>query len=324
MYIRAKFINGRYYYYLAETERIGDRIVQRTRSYLGSREEALAYAKKHGLKIVEPKQGVKGRRMDALDRLIAMKKERLDSLRVSPDVEKRYREDLAVFWTYHSTSIEGSTLTLKETDLFLSEGVVGANKPFEDYLDAKGHKNAVSLVFLWVDKDPKRKIQEIDILNLHRTTMWARDWAGKYREVQVYIRGAAHLPPPPSHVMKMMKEFMKRLNENPEKLPVIAHAAVSHAEFEGIHPFVDGNGRVGRLLANWILMREGYPPIIIEVRERKNYFRLIEEAQVNDNPMPLVWFFKRKLNQAYDFYLKRVDPDYEKWSSEMKKKFKRR
>jgi len=319
MYIRAKFINGKYYYYLVESERIGGRIVQKTRAYLGSREEAEAHAKKEGLKIVEPKPNSKNGGATILDKLIAIKKKRLDSLRISPEVEKKYREDLAVFWTYHSTSIEGSTLSLKETDLFLSEGIVGANKPFEDYMDARGHKEAVELVFLWADKEPKRKVQEIDILNLHRTTMFGRQWAGNYRSVQVYIRGAAHLPPPPSHVKELMMDFVEAINKNAGKLPPLAHAAITHADFEAIHPFVDGNGRVGRLLANWMLMQEGYPPIIIEVKERKKYFRLLEDAQVKDSPAPLIWFFKSKLNQAYDFYLKRVDADYDEWIKIVKK-----
>lgn len=318
MYIRAKFINGKYYYYLVESERMGGRIVQKTLSYLGSKEEAEEYAKKEGLKIVEPKPSAGKKGSSALGELIAKKKERLDSLRIAPEVEKKYREDLAVYWTYHSTSIEGSTLSLRETDLFLSEGIVGANRPFEDYMDAKGHKEAIELIFLWMEKGQKRKVQEIDILNLHRTTMFGRQWAGNYRQVQVYIRGAPHLPPPPGQVKRMMKDFVEEVNLNRGKLPPIAHAAVSHADFEAIHPFVDGNGRVGRLLANWMLMQEGHPPIIIEVRERKRYFRLLEDAQLKNNPMPLSWFFKSKLNQAYDFYLKRVDPDYEKWIKPLK------
>ncbi len=322
MFIRAKFINGRNYYYLVESARLGGRVVQRTLAYLGSREEAEGYAKKEGLKIVEQKPKATDESDTKLDRLIEAKRKRLKSLRIAPEVEKKYREDLAVFWTYHSTSIEGSTLSLKETSLFLSEGVVGTNKPFDDYMDAKGHKEAVELVFLWMDGNPGRKVQEIDILNLHRTTMFGRQWAGRYREVQVYIRGAAHLPPPPSEVRALMKDFVEMANKNKDKLSPMAHAAISHSDFEAIHPFVDGNGRTGRLIANWMLMKRGYPPIIIEVRERKKYFRLLDEAQGKGNPMPLIWFFKDKLNRAYDFYLMRVDPGYGKWIGELKKEIR--
>lgn len=320
MYIRAKLINGKYYYYLAESERMGGRIVQKTLSYLGGKEEAEEYARKEGLRIVEPKPGSGNGGSTLLDGLISIKKKRLDSLRIQPEVEKKYREDLAVYWTYHSTSMEGSTLSLKETDLFLSEGVVGPNKPFDDYLDARGHKEAVELVFLWLDKEPKRKAQETDILNLHRTTMFGRQWAGNYRQVQVYIRGAAHLPPPPGQIKGMMRDFVEGLDRNGGKPGPIANAASTHSDFEAIHPFVDGNGRVGRLLANWMLMREGYPPIIIEVKERKKYFGLLEGAQVKGDLAPLVWFFKSKLSQAYDFYLMRVDPDYDSWVKSVKKK----
>ncbi len=319
MYIRSKLINGKYYYYLSESQRMGGRIVQKTLSYIGSREEAEEYAKKEGLKIVEPKARAGAASNTSLDSLVAAKKKRLAFLRISPEVEGKYREDLAVYWTYHSTSIEGSTLSLKETDLFLSKGLVGANKPFEDYMDAKGHKEAIELVFLWMDKKQKRKVEVADILNLHRTALFGREWAGSFRQVQVYIRGAAHLPPPPSYVGSLMKDFVESVNRNPGKRGAIDHAAMAHADFEAIHPFVDGNGRVGRLLANWMLMQDGYPPIIIEVNERKKYFALLESAQVKDNPEPLIWFFKRKLNQAYDFYLSRVDSDYAKWKKSMKK-----
>ena len=320
MYIRAKFINGKYYYYLVESKRINGKTVQRSLAYLGEKEEAIAYAEKHKLKVVEPKPRKLEKGMTKLDYLIELKKKRLDSLKISEEVEKKYREDLEVAWTYHSTTIEGSTLSLEETDLFLSKGIVGPNKPFEDYLDAKGHKDAIELIFLWLTKNKKRPIQKIDILNLHKVTMWGRDWGGNYRETQVYIRGSKHVPPPPSQVKSLMKEFTAKLNMDQGKIPTISHSANSHIDFESIHPFVDGNGRVGRLLVNWLLLREGYPPIIIEVKDRKRYFNLLGEAQIKNDPTRLIWFFKNKLNQAYDFYLSRVDPKYETWLKSIKSK----
>lgn len=322
MYIRAKFINGRYYYYLVEAERIGGKIVQRSRAYLGAEEDAAEYAKEHGLKIVAPKPKIQGQGSAALVKLITAKKERLDSLRISPEVEKKYREDLAVVWTYNSTTIEGSTLTFREADLFLSEGIVGSGKPFKDYLDVKGHKDAVDLVFLWSDSDPKRRIIELDILNLHKTAMWGRNWGGAYRKVQVYIRGSAHLPLPPSQVKQAMNAFIERINKKPMDMSAIAWIAILHSVFEGIHPFVDGNGRVGRLMVNWMLLRESYPPIVIEAREKKRYFSLLEEAQTLNDPTRLIWFFNKKLNQAYDFYLNRVDPDYPGWLKKLKGKLR--
>ena len=89
MYIRAKLINGKYYYYLVESERAAGRIVQKMLAYLGGKEEAAAYAKKEGLKIVEPKPSIKVEGATALDEIIARKKKRLDSLRISPEVEKK-------------------------------------------------------------------------------------------------------------------------------------------------------------------------------------------------------------------------------------------
>lgn len=308
-FIRAKYINGEYYFYLVESRREGGLVYQDIVRYLGKRGEAEKYAAEKGLKMPEIKKTAeRGER--TLDRRIAGKKEELDSLRPFPKVlERRLREELVILWTYNSTAIEGSTLSLKETATLLSEGIVVGDKSLTDYLAARGHRDAVNLVFKWVGEG-KKGLKENDLLELHRATM--KDvvdvYLGVYRPVQVYLGGSSYTPPPPEHVPKLMRGFLQELNRNPKKHDPIKLAALTHLDFESIHPFVDGNGRVGRLIANWVLLKNGYPPIVIAKRERVRYFRILEEAQTGLAHHRVVRFFKRKVEEALDFYLKRLKP----------------
>lgn len=308
-FIRAKYINGEYYFYLVESKRGGKLVYQEIIKYLGKREEAEKFAKMENLKMPEVKKSIE-KDERALDEQIARKKTELDLLRPFPKlIRDRLREELVVLWTYHSTAIEGSTLSLKETMTLLAEGIVVGNKPLTDYLAAKGHRDAVNLVFRWVDEG-KQMLTESDLLELHRTTMKnvVDAYVGVYRPVQVYLKGSSYVPPPPDQVQGLMRRFLQKLNSKTKGQSPIERAALIHIDFESIHPFVDGNGRVGRLLTNWVLMKNGYPPIVITKRERVRYFRMLEEAQMRFTTDRLVRFFKRKILDALDFYLKRLKP----------------
>lgn len=308
-FIRAKYISGEYYFYLVESKREGKLVYQDILKFLGKREEAEKYARDNGLGMPEIKR-VEGKTERALDAVIARKKAALDALRPFPRVlEDRLREELVILWTYNSTAIEGSTLSLKETATLLSEGIVVGNKPLTDYLAAKGHRDAVNLVFEWVEGG-KKGLTEADLLDLHKAAMKnvVDVYIGVYRPVQVYLHGSSYIPPPPEQVPKLMKSFLRGLNDNPKKHDPVKLAALTHLDFESIHPFVDGNGRTGRLIANWALMKSGYPPVVIAKRERVRYFRMLEEAQTKLVNYRVVRFFKRKVEDALDFYLKRLKP----------------
>lgn len=308
-FIRAKYIGGEYYFYLVESRREGKLVYQDIVKYLGKREDAERYAREKGLKMPEIKKAMEKGEQE-LDGLIAGKKASLDSLRPFPRVlEERLRGELVILWTYHSTAIEGSTLSLKETATLLAEGIVVGNKPLTDYLAARGHGDAVNLVFRWIDEG-KERLTEHDLLELHGETMEnvVDIHVGVYRPVQVYLRGSSYIPPPPDQVPRLMHSFLRELNLNPKNHDPIKLAALTHLDFESIHPFVDGNGRMGRLIANWVLMKNGYPPIVITKRERVRYFRMLEEAQTKLATYRVVKFFKRKVDDALDFYLKRLKP----------------
>lgn len=319
VFIRAKFINGEYYYYLVESKRTGEKISQQVIEYLGTRDEAEKYAKKHKLKLPPPSNVFPVNIETSVDKLINLKKKRLSSLRRNPMIESRLKEGISVIWTYNSTAIEGSTLNLRETALILQEGITSGNKVLTDYMAAQAHRDAINLVYDFVKQ--KQVINENTILKLHRITMkglFDVEAVGKYRDVPVWIKGYSYVPPPPEQVPMLMKKMVRRINTNPEHFDPIILSAIMHLDFESVHPFGDGNGRVGRLLSNWILMKYNYPPIIIENREKKKYFQALENAQMRHDVSGIVRFFKKKVNLALDFHLQRLDPNYKKWIKTLK------
>jgi len=311
-FIRTKFINGRFYYYLVESKRISGKIYQNVLEYLGPIEEAEKYALQHNIAIHKPSMAVG--MQTALDKLLDSKTERLMALQKDKLIERRVIEEITLFWTYNSTAIEGSTLNLNETGLILHENIASGGKNFADYQAALGHREAVDFVFKMLEKG-KTKLDREDLIQIHRLCMKNivdSELVGRYRNVQVWLRGVSFVPPPPEQVPVLMGEFLERINKNPEKRPPIVLSAISHADFESIHPFGDGNGRVGRILANFILLKNRLPPIIIEAKEKAKYFRALQSAQQKHDYSPIIYLFKRKLNSALDFYLLRFDSTYAK------------
>lgn len=306
-----RFTKSGYYWYLAETARVKGKVVQKILRYIGRSRDAYFYASENGTELPKEKTGQEKKFDGVLYKRIQQKFERLGRKEMrrlisSEEIIKR----LLLEWTYHSTVIEGSSLTKGETNKAM-EGKEILGKPVEDSRGAKGHKNAILYMFRLLDK--KKELTEQDILDLHGLAMGGISHAtpGRYREVQVMIMGAIHKPPPPSIARKMMVDLMKLINENPNELGSVGLSAVSHLEFEKIHPFIDGNGRVGRIIQNYLLMAAGYPPIVIRINERKKYFEALEESGILGRPDPFIRFIMTKVLDAYD--------DLKKWRSDKKK-----
>lgn len=201
-------------------------------------------------------------RIDAL-------KEQLDQHRPLTVGElQRLQEEFLIEYTYNSNAIEGNTLTLQETALVL-EGITIDQKPLKDHLEAVGHKDA----FLYVQELVKDKVSfsETIIKQIHTLVLMDRsEDRGIYRRIPVRIMGAYHTPPDPIMVPEMMEKLVGEFAK--KKMHPIESAALFHLKFEGIHPFVDGNGRTGRLILNLFLMQNGYPPINVKFADRKRYY----------------------------------------------------
>lgn len=184
---------------------------------------------------------------------------------------KRLREEFEVNNTFHSNAIEGSTLTLRETALILQEGITIAEKPVKEHLEAIGHRDAFEYIVELTNS--RTELTERVIKEVHSLVLMAdRENRGVYRRVPVYIMGSEHTPPQPYLVPKRMEELIEQYQEKKATLDIIEAAAWLHLEFESTHPFIDGNGRTGRLLLNFELMKTGLLPVNIKYTDRIKYY----------------------------------------------------
>jgi Fic family protein len=231
------------------------------------------------------------------------KKKRLDRLRPLPSsLVARLRKQMMIEYTYNSNAIEGNTLTLRETQLVIEEGITVGGKSIAETLEAKNHPEAIE--FVEELADAKSELTEDAVLQVHRLIMSniAED-AGRYRTVGVRITGASFVPPPSSEVRPRINELLKWLRENPDEQTPIELAAVIHHRFVQIHPFSEGNGRTARLLMNAMLMKDGYPFIVtVSNRDRPKYLKTLMEADFGNNSA-FVNFIARCVERALDVYL---------------------
>ena len=222
---------------------------------------------------------------------------------LSKSIVNRLHEQMVLEWTYNSNAIEGNTLTLKETKLVLQDGLTVRNKSLREYLEAVNHKEAIEFVEELADK--KKRIIERNIREVHSLVLKEidKDYAGRYRDIQVRISGSDHQPPDPLQVNNLMNTFAKkRLNT---KGHPIVEAALAHFELVSIHPFVDGNGRTARLLMNLILIKNGYFPAVILKNDRMKYYDVLEKGhkgKVDD----FIFFIGRSLERTIYLYLEAI------------------
>lgn len=200
-----------------------------------------------------------------------------DSFRIVQALELEY--------TYESNKIEGNTLTLQETDLVVNEGLTISGKSMREHLEAINHQEAIDYVKDLVDKD--HEIDERTILSIHNLILRGinKEYAGKYRNVQVMIKGSKHLPPQAYLVPKQMEDLLIWYYQNKSNLHPVVLAAEMHQRLVTIHPFIDGNGRTSRLLMNLILLQNGY--VIANLKgdsnSRLSYYNALEKSQINNN-----------------------------------------
>jgi Fic family protein len=215
-------------------------------------------------------------------------KEAIDEQRpFSKGLANSLQEKLIVEWTYNSNAIEGNTLTLSETKVVL-EGITIGGKSMAEHLEAINHREAILFVEdLIAQKEP---LSEWNIKNIHALILKEIDNenAGRYRTENVAISGAKHIPPKHYEIGDLMQKLVAEYqNEWKEFHPVI-RAMLIHGEFVKIHPFIDGNGRTSRLLLNFELMKNGYPPIIIKNEERARYYDALDLAHTTMNYGPFI------------------------------------
>lgn len=234
-------------------------------------------------------------KLDRLTRLRPLAPAAVASLAAAFDVEM----------VYASNSIEGNSLTLRETEMVLSRGVTVSGKPLKDHLEA------VNLARAWEEvKELAAKgndLTEGDLLALHRIvlTRVEDEHAGRYRTTAVRIAGAKLVPPNPLKVPELMAELFASLSGITDP---VARAATLHHGIARIHPFADGNGRVARLAMNFLLLAAGYPPVSVAPEDRATYYAALEAADQGDFPAFLE-FLTNQLDRTLDLWLQTLEPE---------------
>jgi Fic family protein len=245
-----------------------------------------------------------------MEKRIESKMKELSGLRpLPPSSVNKLRQQFEIEMTYNSNAIEGNSLTLKETYLVISEGITVKNKPLKDHLEAKDHYEALEFIMDLVEHKRPQTVSEQLIRTLHRIVVreTEKEWAGRYRNSNVIITGAKHKPPDAIDVPSGMDELIHWFRKNENKLHAIELAALIHHRFVNIHPFFDGNGRVGRLLMNIVLLRQGYPLSVVLKNDRKKYYDTLAKADEEDY-ISFVRLMAQSVERSIDIYLKVLRP----------------
>lgn len=211
------------------------------------------------------------------------------------------RDKLMLEWTYHSNAIEGNTLTLRETKVVL-EGITVGGKSLREHVEATNHRDAILYVEDIVAK--AEALSEWQIRNIHSLVLKGidADEAGRYRRENVVIAGASTTPPDFMHLPAEMAALIDWYQAANHMHPV-DRAAELHTRFVKIHPFVDGNGRTGRLLLNFELMKAGYPPAIIRKEDRLAYYDSLDIACVSGDYADITRLVAESVLRSLDTYL---------------------
>jgi len=225
------------------------------------------------------KNAVKKKYRPLLEQVDALKKS-LDGCRpLTPAEVEAIREIFLVEHTYNSNAIEGNTLTLKETALVL-QGVTIGQKPLKDHLEAIGYKEAFQYMEELAKQD--KPITAYGIKSIHNLVLADRpEDRGVFRRVNVRIAGASTNPVQPYLIEPKIEELLKNYQKWTETMHIVECVANFHLQFESIHPFIDGNGRTGRLLMNLQLIQAGLPAINIKFTDRRKYYDAFDEYEKN-------------------------------------------
>ncbi len=286
-------VSGRIYYYLEHSVRDGDkrRTVQK---YLGHTiPKNIGDVKKQFLSELDRERW--------FARFERIRQRYNDELLATPKSgREKALHEFSVRFTYDTQRIEGSTLTLRETAELLEHQVSPGGRPLEDVKETEAHYRTFRSI-LENKKDLSRRLVEDWHYEIFKETKL--DIAGRIRRQGVRITGSKFIPPSPVELQPLLEEFFSWYNKAKMKTNPVELAAIVHLRFVTIHPFSDGNGRISRLMMNFVLHRSEYPMLNIEHKGRASYYSALERSQLRRNERPFMnWFFRRYL-RAYGRYL---------------------
>ena len=293
MRIKKKLVKGKTYYYLEHSIREGKK-VQKKEMYLGKKIPS----------------GIEKIKKDFVDELYREKwYENADKIKknfsnkqkdLPKSVKEKQLQNFATQFTYDTQRIEGSTLSRRETADLLERGIAPKSKPMRDVQEAEAHRDLFYEMLKFKKDLTLQTLLEWHWKLFHKTKP---DISGKIRKYQVGIGGSKFMPPSPVEVHPMLAEFFQWYKKNHDKIHPVELAALAHLKLVSIHPFGDGNGRVTRLVMNFVLNIKKYPLFDIEYENRYSYYNALERSQVKkDDKIFLQWFVKRYIKE-YKSYL---------------------
>lgn len=286
--VRRRTIGGRRYYYIEHSLRKNGRVEKREKYVGKSIPEDI-----HSIKAAFLYSIYKEKWFDVFDRI---KRNSSREKRLTP---KSAREEelrkFSIRFTYDTQRIEGSKLTLRETASLLEAGVTPNGKPIHDVKEAEAHKKIFTEI-LEQQKDLSLQL----ILYWHKKLFDAtkQDIAGKIRRHQVAISGSRFTPPSPAEIYPLLRGFFRWYERSKLGLHPVELASLAHLKFVTVHPFADGNGRISRLIMNFVLHRNDFPMLNITYKNRNSYYNALERSQTKkQDHIFLQWFYRRYVKE---------------------------
>ena len=289
VFVRKKKIKGNEYYYIVDSTR-KDGKVKKIERYIGINPPSNKDLKEYAEEFDSIKEFILSKK-DVLDKI---KQGYLNKLKTGKKDElSNLEEEIITKFTYDTSRIEGSSLSYKDTKMLLQEGISPKEKPLRDIKEAENHKKA----YLYMKGNLKNDIAKKFILGLHGLLKKdvAED-AGKFRDARVYV--GSLIPIKASMVEAEINNLISWYRKN-KALHPLELAAVFHCNFERLHPFFDGNGRVGRLLLNFILLKKNYPLIIVQNKNKRRYYNALRRADNGNYLYMIKYLFSELEGQEY-------------------------
>lgn len=286
--------NG-FYYYLVKNVRISESVVKKVRIFLGK--EVPPHDKLQSLFREIERKAPKPYSAKWLPKETA---ERIEDLHASVAIFRGFPSDVLpadflVRFTYNTNAIEGNPLTLRQTALILSDNIAPQGAKTDDVVEVMNGRDAWDFVRNYKSSLNENFIRKIQYEVTKNTKCRLQ---GKYRDSEVGIGGSEWKPPQAKEVPKLMKKIMNEYRKLKRTLHPVELATWLHNNFVQVHPFTDGNGRTARLLMNWILLRKKFPPVVINVQNKEEYYYAIESADKR-NQKPFAAFLAKQLLEQY-------------------------
>jgi Fic family protein len=287
-FVRKKKIKGKEYFYLVRSLRIGKKI-KKIEKYLGKKEPTKEQLAQFNISISNYLLEQQIARIESIKLHFQTEYQKFSKI-----AKEKFIQGFLIKFTYNTNRIEGSTLTLKDTRLILVDKIMPQGKTAREVKEAENHEKAFNLMLSY-----KKDLDMAFILNLHSILLNDIDEnAGKIRTENVAIIGAFYRPPHYEELDYELKSFFEWY-ARAKMLHSFELACLVHLKFVTIHPFTDGNGRISRLLMNFILKKNNYPMLDIPYANRENYYEVLEKCQISKLEKPFILYCLKEYVKQY-------------------------